>query len=426
VSARARTLFFCPAPAAIPRGGPIPTLRVTDEVTGIVAGSAPDMGAELLSGSLQKQGYGSRNHVSKKNGPNGQNGRLTLLTLAQDLGVSRATVSNAYNRPDQLSPALRARILARAEELGFAGPDPMARGLRRGRVGAVGVLVDEGLSYAFSDPTTVLFLDGLARELQLDGLGLLLHAAGEQDADLRAVRDAAVDAWVVQSLPDGHPAVAAVRTRDRPIVVLDQPALPDIPLVGIDDEAGARAAVGHLLGLGHRRLLVLTMPLQAGGREGVADVRRQQEATYAVMRRRLAGVAAAAADAGVPWDEVCVVESTANDPDTAARAVADLLTAPEAPTAVFAFSDQLALGVLRAARAAGLRVPGDLSVVGFDDSPPAGSADPPLTSVRQPLRERGQAVGALVRALLRGEEVSSPAVRPVQLVLRGSTGPAEP
>ena len=106
-------------------------------------------------------------------------------------------------------------------------------------------------------------------------------------------------------------------------------------------------------------------------------------------------------------------------------AVAGLLTAPGAPTAVFACSDQLALGVLRAARGAGLRVPGDLSVVGFDDSPSAGSADPPLTTVGQPLRERGQAVGALVRALLRGEEVSSPAVHPVQLVLRGSTGPAE-
>jgi DNA-binding LacI/PurR family transcriptional regulator len=363
--------------------------------------------------------------VSKKNGPNGKNGRLTLLTLALDLGVSRATVSNAYNRPDQLSPTLRARILARAEELGFAGPDPMARGLRRGRVSAVGVLVDEGLSYAFSDPTTVLFLDGLARELQLDGLGLLLHAAGGQDADIRPIRDAAVDAWVVQSLPDGHPAVAAVLTRGRPIVVLDQPALPGIPLVGIDDEAGARAAVEHLLGLGHRRLAVLTMPLQAGGREGVADARRQQEVTYAVMRRRLAGAAAAAATAGVPWDQVRVVECTANDPDTAARAVADLLTAPDAPTAVFACSDQLALGVLRAARGAGLRVPDDLAVVGFDDSPSAAGAEPPLSTVAQPLRERGQAVGALVRALLRGEDVSSPAVFPVQLVLRGSTGPTE-
>jgi DNA-binding LacI/PurR family transcriptional regulator len=358
-----------------------------------------------------------------KQPPEASNGRLTLLTLARDLGVSRATVSNAYNRPDQLSPALRARILARADELGFSGPDPMARGLRRGRVGAVGVLVDEGLSHAFSDPTTVLFLDGLARELQLDGLGLLLHA-GRGDGDmLRSIRDAAVDAWVVLSLPDGHPAVSVVRSRGRPVVVLDQPFLPGVPLVGIDDAAGGEAAVRHLLGLGHRRLAVLTMPLQAGGREGRADVRRQQEATYQVMTRRLAGAAAAAAEAGVSWDQVTVVECMANEPDAAARAVTGLLAGPGAPTAVFACSDQLALGVLRAARGAGIRVPEELSVVGFDDSPPARVAEPPLTTVAQPLRERGRTVGALVRALIRGEEVSSPAKSPVRLVLRSSTGP---
>jgi DNA-binding LacI/PurR family transcriptional regulator len=359
--------------------------------------------------------------VSKKKPPEQQIGRLTLLTLAQDLGVSRATVSNAYNRPDQLSPALRARILARAEELGFAGPDPVAAGLRRGRVGAVGVLVDEGLSHAFSDPATVLLLDGLAREVQIDGLGLLLHAGRAQGDALRPIRDAAVDAWVVLSLPDGHPAVSAVQARGRPVVVLDQPSLPEVPMVGIDDAAGAEAAVQHLLALGHRRLGVLAMPLQPDGREGRADQQRQQEATYAVMRRRLAGAAAATAAAGLPWSQVPVVECSANEPDAGARAITGLLAGPDAPTAVFACSDQLALGVLWAARSAGLRVPEQLSVVGFDDSPAACVAEPPLTTVAQPLRERGQAVGSLVRGLIRGDDVASPPRRPVQLVVRGST-----
>jgi DNA-binding LacI/PurR family transcriptional regulator len=361
--------------------------------------------------------------VSKDKASEQPNGRLTLLTLAQDLGVSRATVSNAYNRPDQLSPALRERILARAAELGFAGPDPMAAGLRRGRVGAVGVLVDEGLSHAFSDPTTVLLLDGLARELQTDGLGLLLHAGGGKGDALRAIRDAAVDAWVVLSVPDGHPAVSAVQARGRPVVVLDQPSLPDVPMVGIDDEAGAAAAVRHLLALGHRRLAVLAMPLRAGGREGRADLHRQEEATYAVMRRRLAGAAAAAADAGLRWDQVPVIESGAHDADAGARAIAGLLATPGRPTAVFACSDQLAVGVLLAARSAGLRVPEQLSVVGFDDSPAARIAEPPLTTVAQPLRERGQAVGALVRALLAGKDAPSPPRHPVHLVVRESTAP---
>ena len=98
-----------------------------------------------------------------------------------------------------------------------------------------------------------------------------------------------------------------------------------------------------------------------------------------------------------------------------------MLARPERPTAIFAFSDQLALGTLRAAHGAGISAPDRLSVVGFDDSPPAHSADPPLTTVAQPLRERGSAVGALVRALVRGEEVASPAPDPVQLVVCGSS-----
>jgi DNA-binding LacI/PurR family transcriptional regulator len=353
--------------------------------------------------------------------------RLTLVTLARDLGVSAATVSNAYNRPDQLSPALRERILARAAELGFAGPDPMARGLRRGRVGAVGVLVDEGLSYAFSDPTAVLLLDVLARALEGDGLGLLLHAAhagaGRPDGDMARIRDAAVDAWVVQSLPEGSPAVEAARSRSRPMVVLDQPAVPGAPLVGIDDVAGASAAVAHLTGLGHRRIAVLTMPLRADGRSGVADGARQAAVAYPVMRRRLAGAAAAVVAAGLEWARVPVLECTANTPSSAAEVLGPVLAGPAAPTAVVALSDQLALGALRAAATAGLPVPGALSVVGFDDSPAAAGAEPPLTTVAQPLLERGSEVGALVLGLLRGEEVASPPPRPVHLVVRGSTAP---
>jgi DNA-binding LacI/PurR family transcriptional regulator len=205
------------------------------------------------------------------------------------------------------------------------------------------------------------------------------------------------------------------------MVVLDQPRLSGVPLVGIDDEAGGAAAARHLLGLGHRRLAVLTMPLLADGRSGPAGLARQRGAAYSVMRRRLAGAATAAGAAGLRWDDVPVIECTANDPELAARAVAGLLDGPDRPTAVLALSDQLALGVLRAAAAAGLGVPAELSVTGFDDSPAAAGAQPPLTTVAQPLRERGEAVGALVRALLRGEPVAGPGPAPVHLVVRGST-----
>ena len=250
-------------------------------------------------------------------------------------------MSNAYNRPDQLSVALRTRILQRAAELGFAGPDPVARGLRRGRVGAIGVLVDQSLSYAFSDPVVVLVLDGLARELQADGYGLLLHAAAPVQHDAPLVRAAAVDGWVVTSIPSGHPAVAAARAQGRPLVVLDQPDLQDVPRVGIDDEGGMRQAVEHLLALGHRRITVLTPPLRDDGVTGPAGAARQEAADNEVMRRRLVAAAGRLVEAGLPRPEV--VECAANDEDAGAAGAAVALTTTAPPTALLTLSDQLAL-----------------------------------------------------------------------------------
>ena len=347
--------------------------------------------------------------------------RVTLLTLARDLGVSRATVSNAYNHPDQLSADLRARVLARAAEVGYAGPDPRGASLRRGRTGAVGVLLDQGLSYAFSDPTAVLDLDGLAAEVQQDGLGLLLHSGTRSRTDAAVIAAAAVDAWVLRSLPQDEPAVEAIRAQRRPVVVVDQPRVPGVPLVGIDDASGAASAVGHLTALGHRDVAVLTMPLRPDGYQGLVGPERERFATYDVMRHRLAAVRDALAVVGVAWSDVTVVECATNDVDTGALGTYQLLEPEQRPTAVLAMSDQLAIGALRAAAEMGVAVPRDLSVVGFDDAPAASTTSPPLTTVAQPLRERGRVAGALVRAALAGHEVVEPPLLATSLVVRGST-----
>lgn len=349
--------------------------------------------------------------------------RVTLKVLAEDLGVSRATVSNAYNRPDQLSEALRTRVLARAAELGFAGPDPVARGLRRGRVGAVGVLVDQSVSYAFSDPVAVLVLDGLAQELQADGFGLLLHAASGRPGGEQLVRAAAVDGWVLMTVPARHPTVTAAAAAGRPLVVLDEPALPGVPRVTIDDAGGARAAAEHLLGLGHRSIGVLTSPLHGDSGPGLLDPSARTGAPDTVMSTRLAAVTAALRAAGVPDGALPVVECSASAPAAGREGTALLLEGPVRPTAVLALSDQLALGALQYARDHRLSVPGALSVVGFDDVPAGRTSHPPLTTVAQPIRERGTAAGRLLRGLLRGEPVTPPPPFPTHLVVRGSTAP---
>lgn len=349
--------------------------------------------------------------------------RVTLKVLADDLGVSRATVSNAYNRPDQLSQGLRERILARADELGFAGPDPVARGLRRGRVGAVGVLVDSSVSVAFSDPVAVLVLDGLAHELQDDGVGLLLHAASAHPAAEQIVRQAAVDGWVLMGVPAGHPTIGAAQALGRPLVVLDQPLLPGVPSVTIDDAGGARAAATHLLELGHRRLAVLAPPLHGGTAVGLLQPDRRADTRNTVMSTRLTAATRALADAGVPEDALTVVECSANDAAAGQVGTALLLEGPEPPTAVLALSDQLALGALMSAREHRVSVPEDLSVVGFDDAPPGRTSHPPLTTVAQPLRERGTAAGRAMRALLQGEAAQAPEPFATSLVVRRSTAP---
>jgi len=322
--------------------------------------------------------------------------RVTLKTIADAVGVSRTTVSNAYNRPDQLAPELRDRILATARDLGYAGPDPAARRLRSGRRDAVGLLLTAGLSYAFTDPAAVLLLQGIARATEDAGLGLLVIPERGN-----GVRDAVVAAFCLYSMPHDHPNVAAARDRGLPLVVIDEPHIDGHAFVGVEDRVGARLAVEHLIELGHRRFALLTeRPLH--------------------HLERLGGYRDALEAAGIDWETVPRYELFANVPEDGLAGAREALAADPRPTALIAATDQLALGALEAAYETGLRVPEDVSVIGFDDIPAAGWARPGLTTVRQPLLEKGEIAGRLLAGGATDREV----ILPVELVLRGSTAPA--
>ncbi len=342
---------------------------------------------------------------------------MTLRRIAEDVGVSPMTVSNAFNRPDQLSPALRERILASAERLGYPGPDPLARGLRRGRAGAIGIVSDTPLSYAFDDPAASAVIAGLAAATEDEGLGLLLVPAGGP----APLSGAMVDGVVVYSVAQGDPLLALAVARRLPAVVIDQPAGTGLPRVGIDDEAAAAAVATHLTDLGHRRVAIVSFALSPDGRTGPADLARRRGALYAVTRARLAGYASALAAAGIPPAQVPVHECAGSVRAAGRSAAAELLAAEQPPTAILATSDVLALGVLDAAAAAGVGVPGRLSVAGFDDVPPA--ADAGLTSVRQDHHAKGRRAGELLLAALGGGPVPPPAPLPHTLIVRGSTAP---
>jgi DNA-binding LacI/PurR family transcriptional regulator len=146
--------------------------------------------------------------------PSTKSKTITLQTIADHLGVSRTTVSNAYGRPDQLNPALREKILTAAKKLGYAGPDPAARALRRGTTGVLGVLFGESLAYAFSDPGAVLMFRGVAEAACEAGANLLLLAAPpDRPADTTPIQDAAVDRFVTLCVPEADPRIEAIRER---------------------------------------------------------------------------------------------------------------------------------------------------------------------------------------------------------------------
>src|ERR671915_176344 len=185
--------------------------------------------------------------------------KVTLMTVARAVGVSPTTVSNAYNRPHKLSPALRERILAAARDLGYPGPNPAARSLRRGRAGSIGLLFGEALTYVFQDPGAVEFLRGLAEGTARHNTALQLIAALDAEGREGAaslLANAIVDGLVVWTLPDRHPLLHLARERNIPLVIHGGPRVDDVPFVGIDDRAAARAAAEHVLALGHRSLAV--------------------------------------------------------------------------------------------------------------------------------------------------------------------------
>jgi DNA-binding LacI/PurR family transcriptional regulator len=339
--------------------------------------------------------------------------RVTLAQVAELAGVSVMTASYTYNRPGRVSDHARAKVLAAAAELGYAGPDPSARSLRRGSTRTLGVVLGEHLSYAFDDPQAVSFLAGIADVCADRGYGVtILPITGAAD-DVQRIQAAAVDGFVVWTTADDDPVLAAVRAMKRPAVVHGGPRVPGLGLVTIDNRAAARA-VGAVAFAGARRPAVVSQPLSRDRISTVVPGPDPRDALFPVTRHRLEGYREAAEDAGIAWPDVVVAVCARNDAAEAEQIAATLLVSAEPPDAIAAMSDEQAAGVIRAARAAGRAIPGDLAVTGWDDSAVAALLG--LTTVAQSLREQG---AACAQAAL-GHEPHSPSA-PWSIVHRSST-----
>jgi DNA-binding LacI/PurR family transcriptional regulator len=343
-----------------------------------------------------------------------QKSKLTLQTIADECGVSRTTVSNAFSRPDQLSDELRNQVLATAERLGYTGPHPGARSLRKGKAGAIGVVLEESLSYALHDAHAIEFLGGMAEFTHDPPLALTLIPGNPIGADgASPISSALVDGFCLFSLPDGHPAIQAALARKLPTIIVDYPRLPGQPFVGIDDEAAMRQMIRAVLLEGHTDIVLLTFRLLPDNAIGPVSTERIHRARFGVTRVRVQAALTALAERGV---EPRVYEIGVNTRASARTGAADVLRSGSPPTAFICMSDQMALGTLDAAVDLGLRVPDHLSITGFDDIAEAESAG--ITTIRQSATEKGRLVAELLAS-----GAPRTVILPHEIVRRRSLGP---
>ncbi|WP_277208466.1 LacI family DNA-binding transcriptional regulator [Isoptericola croceus] len=349
--------------------------------------------------------------------------RPTLARVAEHAGVSVSTASLAFSGAGPITGETRDKVLTSAAALGYTGPNPLGRQLRRGRSGIVGVVIGDHPGRAFRDPVAVQVLDGLVDVLGTQGLGVLLipGVSGSVDGVDPLLETAAMDvAVLVWGVLSDDPTLAALQRRNVRVVVGDGRPVDGAPLVTIDDRGGIAEAVRHLVALGHTRIAEIALPFGHGERSGPVDATRLTRADRTPTANRLAGVRDAV-DPVLTWETpASLVE---HGRDAATEILSTWVPAAERPTAIVAHSDLLAAGAVIAARELGLRIPEDVSIAGFDGLDLPWLSPDVLTSVHQPLREKGAALGQAVIDLLAGEEARTVTL-PVGLTIGTTTGPA--
>jgi alanine racemase len=334
--------------------------------------------------------------------------RVRIEAVAEQAGVSITAVSFAFNYPDRLNSKTVTRILAVADELGYA-PNPYARALHAKSLGVVGILTPHALPSVYINPFFANFYEGVGRVCEENQLSLttLSPVAGSLSDTVAKVP---VDGLIVVGLSDDLEEIEVLRRRNIPYVIVDGDT-DAAPSVNVEDELGAWRAADCLLKRGHRKIACLGFEQDFNDTHG---------GSYGVGRRRQSGYERAFAEHGVPWDADKVIPTQASA-QAGAEIFRTLWASPEPPTAILAIADVIAIGVLLAAAQWGIRVPDDLAVIGFDDITQAVWTQPSLTTIHQPIVEKGDLAARLLLSLLAGDMPETKHyVLPTELILRQS------
>lgn len=336
--------------------------------------------------------------------------RITLRDVARQAGVSPTAVSFAYNAPHQLSQSTRERILATADDLGYQ-PHPVARTLATGRTNTIGLVMPTSLDWILHDPLFGLILGEIGSVCDEQKVRILIvPAVGEVSPGMLST--IAADGFVLFSIHRSHPLGKVVERANRPLVMINGDENLRVPMFNVDDFNGAYTACKHLLDKGHRRIGVGTIAPRDDG------------VIIPTFERRMLGYEAAVRDAGLPPSTLRPV-FIRGLLSMGEESFAKIWSLEPRPTAVLCVSDVRALGVLNGARKAGISVPGDLAVVGFDNLPDSAVSTPPLTTLNQDLPGRIRLALRTLFALI-ADDISDdnpppPHITPLELVVREST-----
>ncbi|WP_435103665.1 LacI family DNA-binding transcriptional regulator [Arhodomonas sp. AD133] len=324
---------------------------------------------------------------------------MTLKDLADSLGVSTATISNAFNRPDQLSPKLREHILTEARRLGYAGPDAKARSLRTGRSRIVAVILAESLTFSLNDAVASELLSGIAEVLDAHGHTLLL-LSGRQTLAQPPGSASIADGYIVYGLMPRLQLLADLPT-ERPLVPVDFD-IENHASVHVDNEPAAYAIARHALARQPKRPAVINLRLieqPCNGR--ITSQHALLPAHQTITRARLAGFQRAFANAGIDASQVPMWNIEENTYEVCAPVIEEVLDLPpgERPDLLLCMSDRIALTALTLAEQRGLRIPEDLRLTGFDGIAEGQYRAPRLTTVRQDSVEKGRVAARMVLGL---------------------------
>ncbi len=334
--------------------------------------------------------------------------KLTLEQVAELSGVSRSTVSRVVNNQANVRSEVRQRVLQVINETGYH-PDPAARSLASQRSGIIGLVIPRAVQFLFTDPYYPRLMQGIAQACNTHDYILSLFLFHTQDEErkisLRVARKQLIDGVILSALPVDDPLIPRLIENKVPFVMIGRPEgdATSINFVDIDNVTGAYNAVSYLMRLGYKQIATITGPLDTM----VGLDRRQGYLNALNERSRMI-------------DEALMIEGDFTEA-SGYRAMQQLL--PQKPEAVFVASDTMAMGALRALRSAGLSVPQDMAMVGFDDLPSSAISDPPLTTVRQPIRRVGaQAVEILLDSLTNNPSSPRHIIMTTELVVRASCG----